>query len=100
MVHPGEGQGISGRAAGAVADLLALKGDAVDNISRARRESGTRARRISSSDSVGREAALETPQSGAQGLPRGLQNHAEQVRQSKRLATISTDVPVPFSWNR
>jgi len=27
----------------------------------------------------------------------GLQNHVEQVRQSKRLATISTDVPVEFS---
>jgi len=96
MVQPGQGEGIPGRAAEQVADLLALKGDAVDNIPGAPgigtgREGPHRAVRIGGSGAGTRGG------SGAEGLPRGPPEPRRQVRQSKRLATISTDVPVPFS---
>jgi DNA polymerase-1 len=80
-----------------VADLLALKGDAVDNIPGAPGIGDKGAK-----DLIGRfgsaEAALEhAAEVERKAYREGLQNHAEQVRQSKRLATISTDVPIPFS---
>jgi DNA polymerase-1 len=80
-----------------VADLLALKGDAVDNIPGAPGIGDKGAK-----DLIERfgsaEAALEhAAEVERKAYREGLQNHAEQVRQSKRLATISTDVPVPFS---
>jgi DNA polymerase-1 len=69
-----------------VADLLALRGDAVDNIPGAPGigDKGAQAL-IERFGSVERKAYRES-----------LQNHAGQIRLSKRLATISTDVPVPF----
>ncbi|MGB7721138.1 MAG: 5'-3' exonuclease H3TH domain-containing protein, partial [Bryobacteraceae bacterium] len=80
-----------------VADLLALKGDAVDNIPGAPGigEKGAK-------DLIERFGSAEGALEHAAEVERkayreGLQNHAEQVRQSKRLATISTDVPVAFS---
>jgi DNA polymerase-1 len=80
-----------------VADLLALKGDAVDNIPGAPGigEKGAK-------DLIERFGSAEGALEHAAEVERkayreGLQNHVEQVRQSKRLATISTDVPVPFS---
>jgi DNA polymerase-1 len=80
-----------------VADLLALKGDAVDNIPGAPGigEKGAK-------DLIERFGSAEGALEHAAEVERkayreGLQNHAEQVRQSKRLATISTDVPVEFS---
>jgi DNA polymerase-1 len=80
-----------------VADLLALKGDAVDNIPGA---PGIGAK--GAKDLIERfgsaEAALEhAAEVERKAYREGLQNHADQVRQSKRLATISTDVPIPFS---
>ncbi len=80
-----------------VADLLALKGDAVDNIPGAPgigdkgatellRRFGTVEAAIQRAAEIERKTYRES-----------LQNHADQVRLSKRLATISTDVPVEFS---
>jgi len=80
-----------------VADLLALKGDAVDNIPGAPGigEKGAR-------DLLERFGTVEACIARAGEIERktyreSLQNHADQVRLSRRLATISTDVPVGFS---
>jgi DNA polymerase-1 len=80
-----------------VADLLALKGDAVDNIPGAPGigEKGAR-------DLLERFGTLEAAIERAAEIERktyreSLQNNVEQVRLSKRLATISTDVPIAFS---
>ena len=80
-----------------VADLLALKGDAVDNIPGAPGIGDKGAK-----DLLERFGTLEAAMERAAEIERktyreSLQNHAEQVRLSKRLATISTDVPVDFS---
>ncbi len=80
-----------------VADLLALKGDAVDNIPGAPGIGDTGAKalleRFGTLEAViGRAAEIERKT-----YRESLQNHADQVRLSKRLATISTDVPVEFS---
>jgi DNA polymerase-1 len=80
-----------------VADLLALKGDAVDNIPGAPGIGDKGAK-----DLIERFGSVEATLEHAAEVERkayreGLQNHAEQVRQSKRLATIATDVPIPFS---
>jgi DNA polymerase-1 len=79
-----------------VADLLALRGDAVDNIPGAPGIGDKGAQQlIERFGSV--EAALEHAAEVERKTYReSLQNHAEQIRMSKRLATISTDVPVPF----
>ena len=79
-----------------VADLLALRGDAVDNIPGAPGigDKGAQAL-IERFGSV--EAAMEhAAEVERKAYRESLQNHAEQIRMSKRLATISTDVPVPF----
>jgi DNA polymerase-1 len=79
-----------------VADLLALRGDAVDNIPGAPGigDKGAQAL-IERFGSV--EAAMErAAEVEKKAYRESLQNHAEQIRLSKRLATISTDVPVPF----
>jgi DNA polymerase-1 len=80
-----------------VADLLALKGDAVDNIPGAPGIGEKGAQEL-----LERFGTVEAAIEGAAGIGRktyreSLQNHADQVRLSKRLATISTDVPVEFS---
>jgi DNA polymerase-1 len=80
-----------------VADLLALKGDAIDNIPGAPGigEKGARDL-IERFGSV--EAALERAAEVERKMYReSLQNNAERVRMSKRLATIATDVPISFS---
>src|SRR5437868_1689348 len=80
-----------------VADLLALKGDAIDNIPGAPGigEKGAKDL-IERFGSV--EAALERAAEVERKMYReSLQNNAERILMSKRLATISTDVPVPFS---
>jgi DNA polymerase-1 len=79
-----------------VADLLALRGDAVDNIPGAPGigDKGAQAL-IERFGSV--EAAMEhAVEVERKAYRESLQNHGEQIRMSKRLATISTDVPVPF----
>ena len=82
-----------------VADLLALKGDAVDNIPGAPGigEKGAQdlLERFGTVEAaIGRAAEIER-----RTYRESLQNHAEQVRLSKRLATISTDVPIDFSMD-
>ena len=80
-----------------VADLLALKGDAIDNIPGAPGigEKGAR-------DLIERFGSLEILLERAAEVERkmyreSLQKNAEQVRMSKRLATIATSVPIEFS---
>ena len=80
-----------------VADLLALKGDAIDNIPGAPGIGDKGA-----TDLIERfgsvEAALEHAAEVERKMYReSLQNNAERIRMSKRLATITTDVPIEFA---
>jgi DNA polymerase-1 len=82
---------------GQVADLLALKGDAIDNIPGAPGigEKGAR-------DLIERFGSVEAAMARAAEVERkayreSLQNNVERIQLSKRLATIATEVPVPFS---
>ncbi|HWB87249.1 MAG TPA: DNA polymerase I [Bryobacteraceae bacterium] len=79
-----------------VADLLALKGDAIDNIPGAPGIGDKGARDlIERFGSV--EAAIERAAEVERKMYReSLQNNAERIRMSKRLATIATEIPVPF----
>ena len=79
-----------------VADLLALKGDSVDNIPGAPGIGDKGAKDlITRFGSV--EGALEHAAEVEKRTYReSLQNHREQILLSKTLATIHTDVPVPF----
>ena len=84
-----------------VADLLALKGDSVDNIPGAPGIGDKGAKDlITRFGSV--EAALEHAAEVEKRTYReSLQNHRDQILLSKKLATIHTDVPIPFeleSW--
>jgi DNA polymerase I len=79
-----------------VADLLALRGDAIDNIPGAPGIGDKGAQAL-----IERFGSVEGAMEHAAEVERkayreSLQNHVEQIRLSKRLATISTDVPVPF----
>jgi DNA polymerase-1 len=80
-----------------VADLLALKGDAVDNIPGAPGIGDKGARDlIAQFGSV--EAALDHSGEVQRKMYReSLQNNVDRIRMSKRLATIATDVPIEFS---
>jgi len=80
-----------------VADLLALMGDAVDNIPGAPGigEKGAK-------DLIERFGSLEGALEHAAEVKRpsyreSLQNNVERIRMSQRLATIATDVPIEFS---
>ena len=82
---------------GQVADLLALMGDAVDNIPGAPGigEKGAR-------DLIERFGSVEAAMERAAEVERkmyreSLQNNMDRIRMSKRLATIATDVPIEFS---
>ncbi|MGH9722131.1 MAG: 5'-3' exonuclease, partial [Bryobacteraceae bacterium] len=80
-----------------VADLLALKGDSVDNIPGAPGIGDKGAK-----DIIERFGSVEAAIERAGELERkmyreSLQNHADQVRLSKRLATIECAVPIEFS---
>jgi DNA polymerase-1 len=82
-----------------VADLLALKGDAIDNIPGAPGIGDKGAK-----DLIERFGSLEATLEHAAEVERktyreSLQNNVERIRMSKRLATIATDVPVAFSPN-
>ena len=80
-----------------VADLLALKGDAIDNIPGAP-GIGDKGARDLVQRFGGVEAILEHAAEVERKMYReSLQNNAERVRMSKRLATIETAVPVEFS---
>jgi DNA polymerase-1 len=80
-----------------VADLLALKGDAVDNIPGAPGIGDKGAK-----DLIERFGTLDGALEHAAEVERkayreSLQNNVERIRMSKRLATIATDVPIEFS---
>jgi DNA polymerase I len=80
-----------------VIDLLALKGDAVDNIPGAPGIGDKGAK-----DLIERFGTVEAAMERAAEVERksyreSLQNNVEQIRLSKRLATIATDVPIEFS---
>ena len=80
-----------------VADLLALKGDAIDNIPGAPGIGDKGAQQII--EKFGSlDAALERAAEVERKMYReSLQNNADRIRMSKRLATIATDVPIEFS---
>ncbi|MGE5487200.1 MAG: DNA polymerase I [bacterium] len=80
-----------------VADLLALKGDAIDNIPGAPNIGDKGAREIISRfGSV--EAALDRASEVERKMYReSLQQNRERIELSKRLATIDTTVPISFS---
>jgi len=80
-----------------VIDLLALKGDAIDNIPGAPGIGDKGAK-----DLIERFGSVEAAMERAAEVERkayreSLQNNAEQIRMSKRLATIATGVPIEFS---
>ncbi len=80
-----------------VADLLALKGDAVDNIPGAPGIGDKGAR-----DLIQQFGSVEAALDGAEHVQRkmyreSLQNHRDQILLSKRLATI--DCTVPLEWD-
>ena len=80
-----------------VADLLALRGDAVDNIPGAPGIGEKGAQQI-----IQRFGSVETALARAAEVERksyreSLQNHAEQIRLSKALATIHTEAPVAYA---
>jgi len=82
-----------------VADLFALKGDAVDNIPGAPGIGDKGAcDLIAKFGSV--EAALERAAEVERKMYReSLQNNVERIRMSKRLATIATDVPIEVAFD-
>jgi DNA polymerase I len=80
-----------------VADLLALKGDSIDNIPGAPGIGDKGAK-----DLIERFGSVEVALERAGEVERkmyreSLQNNVERIRMSKRLATIATEVPIPFS---
>jgi DNA polymerase I len=80
-----------------VADLLALKGDSVDNIPGAPGIGDKGAK-----DLIERFGSLDAALERAAEVEKktyreSLQNNVERIRMSQRLATIATDVPVEFS---
>ena len=80
-----------------VVDLLALKGDAVDNIPGAPGIGDKGARELIERFG-GVEAAIERAAEVERRTYReSLQNNADQIRMSRRLATIVTDVPLEFT---
>ena len=81
-----------------VADLLALKGDAVDNIPGAPGIGDKGAK-----DLIERFGSVEAAMERAAEVERkayreSLQNNVERIQMSKRLATIATEVPIEFSF--
>ena len=80
-----------------VTDLLALKGDAIDNIPGAPGIGDKGAK-----DLIERFGNVEAAIAHAAEVERkayreSLQNNAEQIRMSKRLATLATDIPIEFA---
>ena len=94
---PGKVKSFMGVKPEQVADLLALKGDAIDNIPGAPGIGDKGAKDlIERFGSV--EAAIERAAQVERKMYReSLQNNAERIRMSKRLATIATEVPIEFA---
>ena len=90
---------------GSVADLLALKGDSIDNIPGAPGIGDKGAR-----DLIARFGSVENAIERAAEVERkmyreSLQNHKDQILMSKKLATIDTQTPVELAsgiayWRR
>ena len=81
-----------------VVDVLGLMGDSVDNVPGAPGIGGKGAR-----DLVRRFGSLEALLAQSEQVARktyreALQNHRDQILQSKELVTIDTAVPIDFSW--
>lgn len=83
-----------------VPDLLALRGDSVDNIPGAPGigEKGAK-------DLIQRFGSVENALAHAGEVERktyreSLEKNADQIRLSRRLATIKTDAPVPLAWDQ
>jgi DNA polymerase I len=79
-----------------VADLLALKGDAVDNIPGAPGIGDKGAKDLIERFGGIEEAIAHAAEVERKAYRESLQNHAEQIRMSKRLATLATEIPIPF----
>ena len=77
-----------------VADLLALKGDTVDNIPGAPGIGEKGAQELIRKYGSIEEAIAHATEVQRKTYRESLQNHADQIRLSKRLATIHTDVPI------
>ncbi len=80
-----------------VADLLALKGDAVDNIPGAPGIGDKGARDLISQFGSVEAAIAHAAEVQRKMYRESLQNNVDRIRMSKRLATIATDVPIEFS---
>lgn len=97
LYDPGKVKEFLGVPPAQVRDLLALKGDAIDNIPGAPGigEKGAQEliERFGSVEGVIAHASEVKKKTYRESL----QNHAERIRLSKSLATIDTDVPVAFS---
>ena len=80
-----------------VADLLALKGDSIDNIPGAPGIGDKGARDLIARFGSVEEAIARAAEVGKKIYRESLQNNAGQIRLSKHLATIDTSVPIPFN---
>ncbi|HEX8985703.1 MAG TPA: 5'-3' exonuclease H3TH domain-containing protein, partial [Bryobacteraceae bacterium] len=80
-----------------VADLLALKGDAIDNIPGAPGIGEKGARDLIERFGSAKGAVEHAAEVERKMYRESLQNNVERIRMSKHLATIATDVPVEFS---
>jgi DNA polymerase-1 len=80
-----------------VADLLALKGDSVDNIPGAPGIGDKGAISLIEQFGSVEEALARASEITKKMYRESLQNNVERVQMSKRLATIATDVPIEFS---
>jgi DNA polymerase I len=80
-----------------VADLLALKGDAVDNIPGAPGIGDKGARDLIAQFGSVEGAIAHAAEVQRKAYRESLQNNVDRIRMSKRLATIETDVPIEFS---
>ncbi len=80
-----------------VADLLALKGDSVDNIPGAPGIGDKGARDLISQFGSVEAAIAHAAEVQRKAYRESLQNNVDRIRMSKRLATIATDVPIEFS---
>ena len=94
---PGKVKAFMGVRPDQVTDLLALKGDAIDNIPGAPGIGDKGAK-----DLIERFGNVEAAIAHAAEVERkayreSLQNNAEQIRMSKRLATLATDIPIEFA---
>ncbi len=83
-----------------VPDLLALKGDASDNIPGAPGIGDKGARELVARFGTVEEALARAGEVQRRAYRESLEQNAEQIRLSKRLATIETSVPVEFTIDR